>query len=80
MKGNRWHEQAICLVQEDKWKREQAALKEKQKAEELKKQILEEREREELDGLAHAAGIKQCASLFITSTRTALQIARPGKI
>jgi len=49
-----------CLcVQEDKWKREQAALKEQQKAEELKKQILEEREREELDGLAHAAGIKQ---------------------
>ena len=45
--------------QEDKWKREQAALKEQQKAEELKKQILEEREREELDGLAHAAGIKQ---------------------
>jgi hypothetical protein len=51
-------------VQEDKWKREQAALKEKQKAEELKKQILEEREREELDGLAHAAGIKQCVSSF----------------
>lgn len=66
-------------MQEDKWKREQAALKEKQKAEELKKQILEEREHEELEGLAHAAGIKQCASILITSAHTALQIARPCK-
>lgn len=45
--------------QEEKWKKEQAALKEKQKADELRKQILEEREREELDGLAHTAGIKE---------------------
>ena len=53
------------LLQEEKWKREQAAAKEKQKAEELKKQIVEEREHEELDALAHAAGIKQCAFVLL---------------
>ncbi len=55
------------LLQEDKWKREQAAAKEKQKAEEIKKQIIEEREHEELDDLAHAAGIKQCAFVLLES-------------
>ena len=55
------------LLQEDKWKREQAAAKEKQKAEEIKKQIIEEREHEELDALAHAAGIKQCAFVLLES-------------
>ena len=53
-----WHPARLDR-QEEKWKKEQAALKEKQKAEELKKQILEEREREELDSLAHAAGVKE---------------------
>ncbi|CAK0779174.1 hypothetical protein CVIRNUC_004711 [Coccomyxa viridis] len=53
-----WHPARLDR-QEDKWKREQAAAKEEQKAEEIKKQIIEEREHEELDALAHAAGIKQ---------------------
>ena len=45
--------------QEEKWKREQAAAKEKQKLEELRKQIAEERQDEELAAVAHAAGIKE---------------------
>ena len=49
--------------QEEKWKREQAAAKEKSKLDELKKQIILERQQEELAAVAHAAGVKECAPL-----------------
>ena len=65
------------LLQEDKWKREQAAAKEKQKAEEIKKQIIEEREHEELDALAHAAGIKQYASILLRVIEYRSQVCLP---
>lgn len=49
--------------QEEKWKREQAAAKEKSKLDELKKQIVLERQQEELAAVAQAAGVKECAPL-----------------
>ena len=47
--------------QEEKWKREQAAAKEKAKLNELQKQIAMERQQEELHAVAQAAGVKECA-------------------
>lgn len=43
---------------EEVWKREQAAAKEEQKLKDLQKQIAEERAREEMLSVAHAAGVK----------------------
>ncbi|CAL8469997.1 g9539 [Coccomyxa elongata] len=52
-----WHPGRI-QNQEEKWKREQAAAKEKSKLDEIRKQIAEERQREEIEAVAHAAGVK----------------------
>ncbi|EIE25794.1 hypothetical protein COCSUDRAFT_13100 [Coccomyxa subellipsoidea C-169] len=52
-----WHPGRI-QNQEEKWKREQAAEKETRKLDEIRKQIAEERQREELETVAHAAGVK----------------------
>lgn len=43
---------------EEVWKREQAAAKEEEKLKDLQKQIAEERAREEMLSVAHAAGVK----------------------
>lgn len=53
-----WHPGRI-QNQEKVWLKEQEAAKEQQKLEDLKKQIEEERAREELDALAQAAGVKK---------------------
>jgi N-terminal domain of CBF1 interacting co-repressor CIR len=51
-----WHPGSI-QNQEKVWKREEEHLKELKKAEELRKQIAEEREKEELRAVAEAAGV-----------------------
>ena len=53
--------------QEEKWKREQAAAKEKAKLDELQKQIVLERQQEELHAVAQAAGVKEWATLPCTA-------------
>ena len=53
-----WHPGRI-QNQEKVWLKEQEAAKEQQKLEDLKKQIEEERAREELEALAQAAGVKK---------------------
>ncbi len=47
--------------QEEKWKREQTAEKEAKKLAEIKTQIEQERQNEELQQVAVAAGVKPCA-------------------
>ena len=47
--------------QEEKWKREQAAEKEAKKLAEIRTQIEQERQREELHQVAIAAGVKEYA-------------------
>ena len=54
-----WHPGRI-QNQEEKWKREQAAEKETRKLDEIRKQIAEERQHEEMMAVAHAAGVKEC--------------------
>eukprot|EP00884_Botryococcus_braunii_P018768 jgi/Botrbrau1/5575/Bobra.97_2s0006.1 len=51
-----WHPGSI-QNQEKVWKREEEHLKEMKKAEELRKQIAEEREKEELRAVAEATGV-----------------------
>jgi len=53
-----WHPGRI-QNQEKVWLKEQEAAKEQQKLEDLKKQIEEERAREELEALAQSAGVKK---------------------
>lgn len=53
-----WHPGRI-QNQEEKWKREQAAEKEKRKLDEIRKQISDERQREEIEAVATAAGVKE---------------------
>jgi cell division protein FtsL len=48
---------------EEVWKREQEAAKEQQRMEDLKKQIYEERAREEMNAIAEAAGVKVCVCI-----------------
>ena len=52
-----WHPASFRNV-EEVWKREQAAAAEERKAEELRKQIQEERKRDELSQIAENAGIQ----------------------
>ena len=52
-----WHPGAF-KNQEKKWKLEQEAKREEARVEEIKKRLLEEREKAELDALAVAAGVK----------------------
>ena len=54
-----WHPGSF-QNQEEVWKREQEALREKRKLEELRKQIEEERGKEELLAVAEAAGVRPC--------------------
>lgn len=56
-----WHTGGM-RQQEEVWKREQEYAKEQRKLEDLRKQIQEERKREELDEVAMAGGHKQCAA------------------
>ena len=49
--------------QEEKWKREQAAEKEERKLQEIRTQIEQERQNEELQQVAVAAGVKRCAPM-----------------
>lgn len=57
-----WHPGRIQNM-EEVWKREQEAAKEQQRMEDLKKQIYEERAREEMNAIAEAAGVKVCVYL-----------------
>jgi cell division protein FtsL len=52
-----WHPGRL-QNQEKVWKKEQEAAKEQQKLEDLRKQIEEERAKEELNAMAAAAGVK----------------------
>jgi cell division protein FtsL len=52
-----WHP-ASFRNQEEVWKRQQAAEAEARKAEELRKQIEDERKRDEMGQIAESAGIK----------------------
>lgn len=52
-----WHPGRIQNM-EEVWKREQEAAKEQQRMEDLKKQIYEERAKEEMNAIAEAAGVK----------------------
>jgi hypothetical protein len=54
-----WHPGSI-QNQEKVWKREEEHTKEMKKADELRKQIAEEREKEEMRSIAEAAGVVQC--------------------
>ena len=62
MNKKTWHPGRIQNM-EEVWKREQEAAKEQQRMEDLKKQIYEERAREEMNAIAEAAGVKVCVYL-----------------
>lgn len=46
------------------WKKEQEALAEKKQVEELRKQYDEARQKEEVEAMAVAAGVKKCAAFL----------------
>ena len=66
-----WHPGSF-RNQEEVWKREQKAEAEERKLEELRKQLVDERKKEEFSQIAHDAGISRCGlrSLFDVSNDT----------
>jgi hypothetical protein len=63
--------------QEEKWKREQTAEKEAKKLAEIKTQIEQERQNEELQQVAVAAGVKPCASPALRGPAAPETLCRP---